>query len=50
MRILTALTYYAPHISGLTVYARRLVRRLVANGHGELDVVAVLKLYEDEAV
>ena len=33
MRILTALTYYAPHISGLTVYARRLVRRLVARGH-----------------
>lgn len=33
MRILTVLTYYAPHISGLTVYARRVVRRLVANGH-----------------
>ena len=33
MRILTALTYYAPHISGLSVYARRLVRRLVERGH-----------------
>lgn len=33
MRILTTLTYYTPHISGLTVYARRLVRRLVQRGH-----------------
>jgi glycosyltransferase involved in cell wall biosynthesis len=33
MRILTTLTYYAPHISGLTTYARRLVRGLVADGH-----------------
>src|ERR1700694_5420009 len=33
MRILTTLTYYSPHVSGLTVYARRVVRRLVARGH-----------------
>jgi len=33
MRILTTLTYYSPHISGLTVYARRVVRRLVERGH-----------------
>ena len=33
MRILTALTYYTPHISGLTIYARRLLRRLAAKGH-----------------
>lgn len=33
MRILTTLTYYAPHISGLTIYARRVVRRLVERGH-----------------
>lgn len=33
MRILTTLTYYTPHISGLTVYARRVVRRLVERGH-----------------
>ena len=32
MRVLIVLTYYAPHISGVTVYARRLVRRLVAGG------------------
>jgi glycosyltransferase involved in cell wall biosynthesis len=33
MRILTTLTYYVPHISGLTIYARRLIRRLVEAGH-----------------
>lgn len=33
MRILTTLTYYTPHISGLTVYARRVARRLVERGH-----------------
>lgn len=34
----------------MTDQAASLYRKLVANGHGELDVVAVLKLYEDEAV
>jgi glycosyltransferase involved in cell wall biosynthesis len=33
MRILTALTYYRPHYSGLTIYADRLVRALAARGH-----------------
>jgi glycosyltransferase involved in cell wall biosynthesis len=33
MRILTALTYYRPHYSGLTIYAERLARALVARGH-----------------
>jgi hypothetical protein len=33
MRILTALTYYRPHFSGLTIYAERLARALVRRGH-----------------
>lgn len=33
MRVLTLLTYYAPHISGLSVYARRIVAGLTARGH-----------------
>lgn len=33
MRILIALTYYRPHYSGLTIYAERLARALVARGH-----------------
>lgn len=33
MRILIALTYYRPHVSGLTVYAERLARGLAARGH-----------------
>ncbi len=33
MRILATLTYYSPHISGLTIYAQRLYRGLAANGH-----------------
>jgi glycosyltransferase involved in cell wall biosynthesis len=33
MRILTALTYYRPHYSGLTIYAERLARALAARGH-----------------
>ncbi len=33
MRILIVLTYYRPHISGLTIYAERLARGLVARGH-----------------
>ena len=33
MRILLSLTYYRPHVSGLTIYAERLARSLVANGH-----------------
>jgi glycosyltransferase involved in cell wall biosynthesis len=33
MRILVALTYYRPHISGLTIYAARMARSLAARGH-----------------
>ena len=33
MRILTTLTYYRPHYSGLTIYAERLARALVCRGH-----------------
>ena len=33
MRVLTTLTYYRPHYSGLTIYAERLARALVKRGH-----------------
>ena len=33
MRILIPLTYYRPHISGLTIYVERLSRALAARGH-----------------
>lgn len=33
MRILVELTYYRPHTSGLTIYAERLAKSLVARGH-----------------
>lgn len=33
MRILTALTYYRPHVSGLTIYVERLARALARRGH-----------------
>lgn len=33
MRILAALTYYRPHISGLTIYVERAARALAARGH-----------------
>ena len=33
MRILTTLTYYRPHYSGLTIYAERLAHALVERGH-----------------
>ncbi len=33
MHILTVLTYYRPHYSGLTIYAERLGRALAARGH-----------------
>ncbi len=33
MRILTVLTYYRPHTSGLTIYVERLARSLVKRGH-----------------
>ncbi len=33
MKILTVLTYYRPHTSGLTIYAERIAKALVARGH-----------------
>jgi glycosyltransferase involved in cell wall biosynthesis len=33
MKILIALTYYRPHISGLTIYVERLAQALAARGH-----------------
>jgi glycosyltransferase involved in cell wall biosynthesis len=33
MRILTTLTYYTPHVSGLTVYATRIIKGLIERGH-----------------
>jgi glycosyltransferase involved in cell wall biosynthesis len=33
MRILTVLTYYRPHTSGLTIYTERLARALAKRGH-----------------
>ena len=33
MKILIAITYYAPNISGLTIYAKRLAEGLVKKGH-----------------
>jgi glycosyltransferase involved in cell wall biosynthesis len=33
MKILSVLTYYRPHTSGLTIYAERLARALAARGH-----------------
>lgn len=33
MRVLTVLTYYRPHTSGLTIYAERLARALACRGH-----------------
>lgn len=39
MRILLALTYYRPHVSGLTIYAERLATELVRRGH-QITVMA----------
>ena len=33
MKILIGLTYYRPHVSGVTVYAQRLARGLAEKGH-----------------
>src|SRR5215211_6854263 len=39
MRILQALTYYRPYVSGLTIYVERLARALAQRGH-EVTVLA----------
>ncbi len=33
MKVLVELTYYRPHVSGLTIYVERLARALVTRGH-----------------
>ena len=33
MKILEVLTYYRPHVSGLTIYVERLARELAGRGH-----------------
>tara|TARA_B100000029_G_scaffold215204_2_gene213037 strand:+ start:19720 stop:20895 length:1176 start_codon:yes stop_codon:yes gene_type:complete len=33
LKVLVALTYYRPHVSGLTIYVERLARALVERGH-----------------
>ncbi len=33
MKILFVLTYYRPHVSGLTIYVDRLARAMVERGH-----------------
>src|SRR5512135_2357717 len=33
MRVLFVLTYYRPHVSGLTIYVERLARALAERGH-----------------
>ena len=33
MKVLVGLTYYRPHVSGLTIYVERLARTLVERGH-----------------
>jgi glycosyltransferase involved in cell wall biosynthesis len=43
MKILQILTYYRPHMSGLTIYVERLSRALVSQGH---DVTVLTSHYE----
>ena len=43
MRILTLLTYYRPHTSGLTIYAEQLAKALVRRGH---EVTVLTTQYE----
>jgi glycosyltransferase involved in cell wall biosynthesis len=46
MRILIVLTYYRPHISGLTIYVERLARALAQRGHR----VTVLTSHFDQSL
>ncbi len=45
MRILTVLTYYRPHTSGLTIYVERLARTLAKRGH---QVTVLTSQYEKD--
>jgi glycosyltransferase involved in cell wall biosynthesis len=44
MKILTVLTYYRPHTSGLTIYVERLARTLAKRGH---QVTVLTSQFED---
>lgn len=46
MRLLISLTYYHPHVSGLTIYVQRLAEGLVRRGHE----VTVLTAHHDAAL
>ncbi|MEM7799695.1 MAG: glycosyltransferase family 4 protein [Chloroflexota bacterium] len=45
MKILEVLTYYRPHVSGLTIYVERLCKSLAKQGH---EVVILTSQYEDD--
>jgi glycosyltransferase involved in cell wall biosynthesis len=45
VRILTVLTYYRPHTSGLTIYAERLAKALLRRGH---EVTVLTSQFEDD--
>jgi glycosyltransferase involved in cell wall biosynthesis len=45
MKILTVLTYYRPHTSGLTIYVERLAKTLVKLGH---EVTVLTSQYEKD--
>ena len=47
MRILTALTYYRPHISGLTIYTERLAKALANLGH---DVTILTSQFDPQTL
>lgn len=44
MKILFALTYYRPHVSGLTIYVQRLAEALASRGH---QVTVLTSQYDD---
>jgi glycosyltransferase involved in cell wall biosynthesis len=46
MKVLVSLTYYRPHVSGLTIYVERLARALAARGH----TITVLTSQYDRAL
>jgi len=45
MKILEVLTYYRPHISGLTIYVERMSKALAAQGH---EVTVLTSQYEQD--
>jgi glycosyltransferase involved in cell wall biosynthesis len=45
MKVLTVLTYYRPHTSGLTIYVERLAKALVQLGH---EVIVLTSQYEKD--